>query len=153
MPGIGGTPPRDDAAMVLAQQWIASAQPPPGVRALDAAPASGPKRPATEVACDWLVRATKWWSTDSAHAAAASAWLTQHPVDGLVTDGTMTGPGDLTAIFEHSPQKQNDSVEFEFAPSGDSVTIRVDVTIVPAGAQCNSTGGAAQTGPGNSAGR
>ena len=64
----------------------------------------------------------------------------------------MTGPGEFSAIFEHSLQEQDDSIGFEFAPSGDNVTIRVDVTIVPAGAQCTSAGGAAQATPGNSAG-
>ncbi len=142
-PPIGGTAPMDPAAVTLAREWLASATPPPGVHTLNAAPASGPKEAAVSVVCDWLVRATKWWSTDPAHAAAASAWLAGHPIKGLVADGTMTGPGDLSAIFEHPPQKPDDSVEFEFAPNGDTVAIRVDVTIVPAGAQCTSAGGAA----------
>lgn len=139
VPGPGGAagqaPPIDPSAIALARQWIDAATPPPGVRTLDTAPASGPKQPATSVGCDWLVQATKWWSTDSAHAVAVSAWLTQHPVKGLAVNGTMNGPGGQKAIFESAPQKHG-SLEFEFGPDGDGITIRVDVILVPAGAEC-----------------
>lgn len=142
LPSAAGTPPADPAALALAREWITAATPPPGVHVLDAPPAAGPRAPATTAACDWLVEATKWWSTDSANVAAASTWLTEHPVHGLAADGTMTGPGESSAIFEHAPQKRNDSLEFEFVPDGDSVTIRVDAVIVPAGAGCASAGAA-----------
>lgn len=147
-----GTPPDDPAALSLARDWITAVTPPPGVRTLDGPPAGAPREPATMPACDWLVQATTWWSTDGANAAAASAWLTQHPVKGLAADATMTGPGESSAVFEHAPQKQDDSIGFDFVPDGDSVTIRVDVIVVPTGAQCASAGGA-QSGPANSAGR
>ncbi|MEY9952710.1 hypothetical protein [Leifsonia sp. EB34] len=149
---VSGTPPNDPNAVTLARDWVASAVPPPGVRTLGAPPPSSPSAPATTPACDWLVEATKWWSTDRAHLTEASTWLTQHPVQGLAADGTMTGPGENSAIVEHAPQKPDDSIEFEFVPEGDTVTIRVDVIVVPTGAKCASAGGA-QTGPANSVGR
>ena len=143
VPGPGGvakeTQPIDPSAMALARLWIAGATPPPGVRILGRAPSSGPKQPATSVGCDWLVQATKWWSTDSAHLATASAWLTQHPVDGLDFSGTMTGPGGQTAIVETAAQKHG-LLEFQVVPDSDSVTIRVDVILVPDGAECASAG-------------
>lgn len=147
VPGVGGgsgaTGPTDPAALARAKRWIVSAAPPPGVHALDAAPAGAPAEPAQSVACDWLVRATTWWSTASANAEAAKAWLAAHPVTGLVASGSMTGPGALSAVIEISPNSPNDSIDFEFAPDGDTTTIRVDVTVVPAGAQCASSGSAA----------
>ncbi|HWD62475.1 MAG TPA: hypothetical protein VG369_08250 [Humibacter sp.] len=146
--GYGGTPPTDAAALALAKKWIIAATPPPGVHALGAAPVGAPKQPATLVACDWLVRATKWWSTPSSNVDAAKVWLTAHPVTGLVANGTMTGPGQLSAMTERYLQKQDDSLGFEFAPTdGGKVTIRVDVTVVPADAGCASGGSAANTSP------
>lgn len=143
VPGPGGaahgTPPTDPSAVALARTWIEAAVPPPGVHLLASAPASGPKQAASSAACDWLVQGTTWWSTDSAHVAAASAWLTKHPVAGLTFSGTMSGPGGQSAVFESSAQK-NGSLQFEFVPDGDSVTIRVDVILVPAGAACASAG-------------
>ena len=148
IPFATGTPPLDPDAVALAQKWIDSVTPPPGTRVLDAAPASGPKGPAEEVACDWLVSATKWWSVAASDANAAKAWLTAHPVAGLDFGGTLTSTDGISAIFERPPQKQDDSIGFEFAPSGKDVVIRVDVLVVPAGAECRSGGGPAR-GPSN----
>jgi hypothetical protein len=148
VPGSNPTAPTDPAALAQAKTWIVAATPPPGVHALEAAPSGAPARPATLVACDWLVRATKWWSTDSSNVDAVKAWLTAHPVTGLVADGSMTGPGRLSALTEHSTKKLDDSIGFEFAPlSGGRVAIRVDVVIVPGGAGCISGGGAAAVSP------
>ena len=134
-----GTPPSDPGALSLARQWIAAAKPPPGVRILDAAPTWGPKQPATSVGCDWLVQATEWWSTDSARAATATAWLTQHPVEGLSFSGSMTGPGGQSSVIESAAQKHG-LLEFEFAQDSDRVTVRVDAILVPDGAECASAG-------------
>lgn len=144
IPFATGTPPPDPDAVALAQKWIDSVTPPPGARVLDAAPASGPKEPAEEVACDWLVSATKWWSVAAPDADAAKAWLTAHPVAGLVFDGTLTSTDGVSAVFERPPQKQDNSIGFEFAPSGKDVVIRVDALVVPAGAECSSGGGPAR---------
>lgn len=137
----GATPPADPVALEQAKEWLAGATPPPGVKVLGAAPVGAPAQPAVSVACDWLVRATKWWSTDASNADAAKAWLTAHPVDGLSLSGTMVGPGPISSLSERSPQQHNDSLQFEFAPvEGSTVAIRVDVVIVPAGAGCASSG-------------
>ncbi|AYG03047.1 hypothetical protein D7I44_05575 [Gryllotalpicola protaetiae] len=137
----GATPPADPAALEQAKEWITAATLPPGVESLDVAPAGAPTQPATIVACDWLARATKWWSTDASNAAAAKAWLTAHPITGMALGGTMDGPGAISSISERSPQKPDDSVQFEFAPVADgAVAIRVDVVVVPAGAGCASSG-------------
>ena len=144
IPFATGTPPLDPDAVALAQKWIGSAAAPPGARVLDAAPASGPDKPSVEVACDWLVSVTKWWSVAASGEDSAKAWLRDNPVAGLAFDGTMTGPNGVSAIFEHSVQKRDDSVEFQFAPSGKNVVIRVDVIVVPAGAECSSSGGPAR---------
>ncbi|MGN6205903.1 hypothetical protein [Humibacter sp.] len=146
IPFATGAPPLDPDAVALAQKWIDSAAAPPGVRVLDAAPAYGPDKPSVEDACDWLVTATKWWSVTASGEDAAKAWLRDNPVAGLSFDGTMTGPNGVSAIFEHAAQKRDDSVEFEFAPSGKNVVIRVDAIVVPDGAECTSSGGGAQAG-------
>ena len=150
VPGPGGvataTPPTDPDAIALAREWIAAAAPPPGVRILASAPPSGPEQPATSAGCNWLVQATKWWSTDSSNVVAASAWLTRHPVEGLTFSGTMAGGDGQSAIFEGSAQKQG-TLEFEFVPDGESVTIRVYVILIPAGAECASAGGTAAGSP------
>jgi len=137
----GATPPQDNDAMSRAKRWIVSATPPPGVKELDAAPAGAPARPATLPACSWLVRATRWWATDSSNVAAAQDWLRAHPVSGLRVDGTMSGPGELSGLSEVSAADADDSLQFEFAPDAalsGTVDIRVDVTVVPQGAGCAS---------------
>ncbi|HEY0248455.1 MAG TPA: hypothetical protein VGC45_09355 [Gryllotalpicola sp.] len=101
-------------------------------------------RPGVLPSCDWLVHATKWWSTDASAADAAKAWLTAHPITGLVADGTMQDSSGLSALTERSPQHEDGSLSFEFIPSGrGSVTIRVDAVLVPHGADCLSGGGSA----------
>jgi hypothetical protein len=117
--------------------------PPPGVTELSTAPSAGPADAPTAPACDWLVRATRWWATDAANEAAATAWLTAHPVSGLVPGGAMSGPGDVSSLLERPAQGGNDSLSFEFAPDAAqprTVDIRVDVTVVPTGAGCASSG-------------
>lgn len=138
--GMGTTPPTDPTALAKAKLWIVSATPPPGVTPLDAAPAGAPTQPATSAACDWLVQATKWWSTPSSNMSDAQAWLKTHPVTGLTADGSLSGPGSLSAVFEHGPEHGNDSLEFEFLPQGGTTTIRVDAVLVPKGAECLSSG-------------
>lgn len=136
-------PPEDDAALRRAKEWIGSVAAPPGVRELAAAPAGAPTSPASEPACDWLVRATRWWVTDASNQAAAQDWLHAHPVSGLRVGGTMSGPGELSGLSEVSTAHADDSLQFEFAPdsaSSGTVDIRVDVTIVPRGASCTSSG-------------
>jgi len=140
----GATPPQDDDAMARAKLWIVSATPPPGVSELDAAPAGAPAGPATLPACDWLVRATKWWATDASNVAAAQSWLRAHPVTGLRFEGTMSGPGALSGLSERSTSADDDSLQFEFAPdaaASGTVDIRVDATLVPQGAGCASSAG------------
>jgi len=58
----------------------------------------------------------------------------------------MAGGDGQSAIFEGSAQKQG-TLEFEFVPDGESVTIRVDVILIPAGAECASAGGTAVGSP------
>ncbi|GAA4177955.1 hypothetical protein [Gryllotalpicola koreensis] len=144
----GGSPPKDDAAMARAKEWITQVGPPPsGVRVLDSAPPGAPTQPATSAACDWLVQATKWWSTYVSNINPVKQWAEEHPVDGLAFTESMNGPGDLTGMTARSAEHPSDSLQFEFAPLPDgTVAIRIDVVIVPKGASCARSGSASSGG-------
>lgn len=132
----GGSAPADPAALALAKKWIVAATPPPGVQVLSGPPAGAPRKPATLPACAWLVQATKWWSAPASEVDAVKGWLRAHPVAGLSVDGMTTGPGRLSSLSERPPHTGDDSLGFEFAPNGGTVTIRVDAVVIPAGSTC-----------------
>lgn len=142
-PRMGTKAPSDPAALARAARWLDAAAPPPGVRALDAAPADVSPAPAHLVDCKWLVRAMKWWTTDASNVPAAKAWLTAHPIHGLAFNASMQDSTGDASITEAPPQDPDDSVSFEFTPGSATFTITVDIVIVPAGSECESAGGVA----------
>lgn len=134
----GEASPQDPKALGMAREWLISAVLPPGMHRLSVPPSPAPRAP-TSAACDWLVQAAKWWWTTSLNADSARSWLIAHPVPGLAATGTLTGPGGTSTVVERSAQQNEGLVSFEFVPDGRRTVVRVDVEVVPQGAQCASS--------------
>ncbi len=144
--------PRTASASLAAARIADQLVVPAGAARATALPGPWLDRAASTPGCTPFVDLVREWTVRGSTGPEVSTFLQQHPVPGMTilgtgSGGTVSRPLEFWSVREGTAD-QKELVAVAIADvSGSGVGIRMDVQVIPAGAECVSAGSGAPAAP------